>query len=308
MTVPAPNPDKGDSTFPALPGQRDQRHQPGLTKSSFSAENLNYQVVSPGARVRPCTIQMNDRANPSTMEDKAEPRYNAVLPVRVFGVDADDHAFSQKATTVNISRHGAEISGLDEHLNPGDVIGVHVGGGKAHCEVIWVTRAGHRPQIEVGIQLARGQACPWLDELEKQIASGALPSPRALLEPKDRRRFTRHRISFPIEIQDDKGAYVSMKTQTEDMSGRGCYIRMMLPFPVGQCLQITFWLNSQRTQTAARVATCDGGVGMGIEFTGLDEAEQKELQGQIEGIAGESGEVTLTAEMTDGDSSIIRGV
>lgn len=256
----------------------------------------------------PGTIKINDRATPAKMEDKAEPRYNAVLPVRVFGVDADNHAFSQKATIINICQQGAEISGLDEHLKPGDLIGVHVGDRKAHCEVIWITRAGHRRQVEVGIQLARGQACPWLHELERQIASEAGPTPRARLEPKDRRRFTRHRIPLPIEIQDDNGAYVSMKTQTEDMSGRGCYIRTMLPFPVGQRLQITFWLNSQRTQTAARVTTCDGGVGMGIEFTGINEAAQKKLQEQIESIAGESGEVAPDEEMTDGDLNIMRGL
>ena len=37
------------------------------------------------------------------------------------------------------------------------------------------------------------------------------------------------------------------------------------------------------------VRSCDGGVGMGIEFTGLDEATQERLQQQVETMAAEGG-------------------
>ena len=59
----------------------------------------------------------------------------------------------------------------------------------------------------------------------------------------------------------------------------------MQPLPVKQILDITFWLNSEKIQTAAIVRTCDGGVGMGIEFIGLDESTQKQLQEQVEAMA-----------------------
>jgi hypothetical protein len=62
----------------------------------------------------------------------------------------------------------------------------------------------------------------------------------------------------------------------------------MMPLPVGAILNIMFWLNSERVETAAIVRTCHGGVGMGIEFTGLDEATRRELQQQIENLAGEA--------------------
>ena len=45
---------------------------------------------------------------------------------------------------------------------------------------------------------------------------------------------------------------------------------------------ISFWLDSERVQTTAVVRTSDGGVGMGIEFTGLDEVAQQQLQRQVE--------------------------
>ena len=79
-----------------------------------------------------------------------------------------------------------------------------------------------------------------------------------------------------------------MRTKTADMSGTGCYIETMLPLPVGKTLSITIWLDSEKINTTAIVRTCDGGVGMGIEFTGLDEQTQNRLQQQVEAMAAES--------------------
>ena len=62
----------------------------------------------------------------------------------------------------------------------------------------------------------------------------------------------------------------------------------MMPFPVEKILDLTFWLNTRQIHTRAIVRTCDGGVGMGIEFTGLDEATQRQLQQQVESMAVES--------------------
>ena len=79
-----------------------------------------------------------------------------------------------------------------------------------------------------------------------------------------------------------------MRTKSADISGRGCYVETMLPLPVGKVLSITLWLDAQRVNTSGVVRSCDGGVGMGIEFTGLDEATQERLQQQIETMAAES--------------------
>jgi hypothetical protein len=71
---------------------------------------------------------------------------------------------------------------------------------------------------------------------------------------------------------------------TADIAGNGCYVLTLLPLPVKRKLTITFWLNSETVNTAAVVRTSHGGVGMGIEFTGLDEATQKRLQLQVESL------------------------
>jgi hypothetical protein len=69
----------------------------------------------------------------------------------------------------------------------------------------------------------------------------------------------------------------------------------MLPLPIGKLLNITFWIESERISTAAIVRSCDGGVGMGIEFTGLDDKTRERLQRQIETMAAETSENTQGA-------------
>jgi hypothetical protein len=69
----------------------------------------------------------------------------------------------------------------------------------------------------------------------------------------------------------------------------------MLPLPAGKLLNITFWIESERISTAAIVRSCDGGVGMGIEFTGLDDKTRERLQRQIETMAAETSENTQGA-------------
>jgi c-di-GMP-binding flagellar brake protein YcgR len=90
-----------------------------------------------------------------------------------------------------------------------------------------------------------------------------------------------------------------MRTRTADIAGSGCYIETMLPLSVGTILMITFWLNSEKVRTTAIVRTCDSRMGMGIEFSDLDEATQKQLQRQVETIAIESEADASGAEITD---------
>jgi hypothetical protein len=84
------------------------------------------------------------------MAAKSEARFSVDLPIRVFSVDADEYKFSQIARARNISDHGTKLSGLEKHLKPGDVIGVHLGDTGARCHVIWVVDAAEVQKVEVG--------------------------------------------------------------------------------------------------------------------------------------------------------------
>ncbi len=228
------------------------------------------------------------------MSDNLEPRVTVDLTVRIWGMDADGRAFFQNAQAQNISDHGARLSGIEHPLKAGDVIGVQVGDKKARCKVIWVIDAGQLQKIQAGVQMLDGQPSPWQQEVaqaEKPRLAGAGSAGEAHSDTPSRalgkRRFERHKIAFPVEIGTDQGS-PHMHTQATDIGGRGCYVETRLPLQIGTALVVTFWLESEKVATSAIVRTSDGGVGMGIEFTGLNEETQLRLQRQLERMEGGS--------------------
>jgi hypothetical protein len=76
-----------------------------------------------------------------------------------------------------------------------------------------------------------------------------------------------------------------MQTNTADASGRGCYVESLVPLPLGTKLNITFWIESEKISIGGAIRASDPGVGMGIEFIGLDEKIKVRLQSHLEALA-----------------------
>jgi PilZ domain len=219
------------------------------------------------------------------MEHQTELSVKLDLQVRIWGM-ADGRPFFQNVHTQEISKRGAKISGIAHRLSVGDVIGVQFGDRKARVKVMWVIDAGQTQQTDAGIEMLEGQPCPW----QHQLAKPETPAPVAQATPRGRdlRRFGRHKIPFPVEIlQELSGS--RMRTQATDISGRGCYVETLMPLAKGTELSISFWIESEKITTPAIVRACDGGVGMGIEFTGLSDDVQKRLQQIVEKMDQQSG-------------------
>src|SRR5215467_6474432 len=101
------------------------------------------------------------------MTTSPEPRTDVDLTVRVFGMNSDGRPFFQQAYACNISGHGAKLSGIEQQLKTGDILGVQFGDKKARFRVVWVMDAGHLRKTEIGVQLLEGQTVPWPAELKK---------------------------------------------------------------------------------------------------------------------------------------------
>ena len=220
-----------------------------------------------------------------------EPRLDVNLPIRVFGMDAENRPFSQEAEARNISLHGAKVAGLEKQLRPGDVVGIQFAGQKTRCKVVWVVDAGPVQKIKAGVKMVEGQPCPWQKEMESPTPAPSPSSAPTAAAPaaqakEDKRRYPRQRVPLSIEIRDAQGG-APMKTKTADVNGTGCYVETMLPFQVGKIITIIFWLASEQISTSAVVRTCDGGVGMGIEFTDLEPSTQEKLQLQVNSMVDE---------------------
>ncbi|MBI3474480.1 MAG: PilZ domain-containing protein [Acidobacteria bacterium] len=194
------------------------------------------------------------------MTQQPEPRVTVDLPVRVWGMTADGRPFSQHARAQNISSEGALLAGIESELKVGDIIGVQCEEKKTRCTVMWVMNTGPIKKNQVGIKLLADQDCPWKAYLPMQGTT-------ATILESNRRKWPRHKISFPIELRDERFK-TPMRISATDVSGNGCYVESIMPLPIGTVLRVDFYLQNEHITITAVVRTCDPGVGNGIEFTG----------------------------------------
>jgi hypothetical protein len=206
----------------------------------------------------------------------AAPRSTLDLRIRVWGMGSDNQPFHQNATAQNVSATGACINGLEHELKVGDVIGVQYETKKARCKVVWVIEASGLKKVQVGVQLVVDQECPWLSQMPAEIR---LNLPAAA--PDNRRRFQRHKISFPLEFRDER-VNTPMRVNATDISGNGCYVETVMPLPVSTVLKVDFWIDQEHVSASATVRTRDPGVGMGIEFTGLPDDSKQRFQAHLD--------------------------
>jgi hypothetical protein len=207
------------------------------------------------------------------------PRASLDLKVRVWGMGANDQPFFQNAIAQNISSTGACIYGIEPELKVGDVIGVQYESRKARCKVIWVVDAGALKKTQVGVQLVADQDCPWTAALPTEMAV----EERTQARHDNRRKFFRHRISFPLELRDER-VNTPLRVNATDISGSGCYVETVMPLPIGTALRVDLWMGEDRVSPSAVVRTRDPGVGMGIEFTGMPEEGKKKFQAHLDKI------------------------
>jgi hypothetical protein len=205
------------------------------------------------------------------------PRATLDLKVRIWGMGANDQPFFQNAIAQNVSATGACIGGLESELKVGDVIGVQYEGKKARCKVIWTVDAGALKKIQVGVQLVVDQECPWLAVLPADMK----PDERMQQRHDNRRKFARHKISFPLELRDER-VNTPLRVNATDISGNGCYVETVMPLAIGTALRVDFWINDEHLSPSAVVRTRDPGVGMGIEFTGMTEENKKRFQAHLD--------------------------
>ncbi len=207
------------------------------------------------------------------------PRATLDLKVKVWGMGANGQAFFQNAMAQNVSATGACLYGIEHELKVGDIIGVQYEGKKARCKVIWVVDAGALKKIQSGVQLVADQDCPWAAVLPTDMK----PDERTMQRQDNRRKFARHRISFPLELRDER-VNTPLRVNATDISGNGCYVETVMPLEVGTTLRADFWIDQERLSPTAVVRTRDPGVGMGIEFIGLPEESKKRFQAHLDKI------------------------
>src|SRR5438309_9870099 len=209
------------------------------------------------------------------MEKRPESRVEADIPVRVWGMDADGKPFFQSGLAGSLSSEGAQLTHLHHCLRAGEIIGIQYGEKKARFKVIWANTSVAPRKNKAGVLILPDQTAPWTDlAADTRVKSKEGGS--------DKRRFSRHKVQFPMEISFPDPRRAHMQCSATDIGGRGCYVETRLPLPIESAVVITFWLGSEKIRTNAIVRTSDPGVGMGIEFTALGDQIQVKLQEYLE--------------------------
>jgi hypothetical protein len=190
---------------------------------------------------------------------------------------SNNQPFFQNAMAQNVSATGACLFGIEPELKVGDVIGVQYENRKARCKVVWVVDAGALKKTQVGVQLVLDQDCPWIAVLPADMKGDE----RTQQSHDNRRRFVRHKISFPLELRDER-VNTPLRVNATDISGNGCYVETVMPLAIGTAVRVDLWIDQERLAPSAVVRTRDPGVGMGIEFTGLPEEAKKRFQAHLD--------------------------
>jgi hypothetical protein len=171
---------------------------------------------------------------------------------------------------------------LEQPLKTGEVIGVQYESRKTRVRIAQVGDAVLPGKMLAEVEIVGGQPCPWADLMGRDGQNqGKAQTPG----DNNKRRFPRLRTHFPFELRDERGAGSAMKTHAADISGRGCYVETLVPLPLGTPLSITLWIDSDKIVTGAIVRSSDPGVGMGIEFTGLNDETKERLQNHLQKMA-----------------------
>jgi PilZ domain len=222
---------------------------------------------------------------------RREERIAARLSVRVWGMDANGKPFSETSNTLDITRNGARLSGLQCPLKQDEIIAIQHAKEKARFRVAWVGPPGTARSGQIGVVCIEPTKYIWgkpLNEFKPARQLGArVPSgffvgsePAAKAKEDERRDSTRYVCTGGAEFKNVESGFTNWGTLT-DVSEAGCYIETMHPLPVRTLLDLHLHARNLDILSRAVVRSSDPNVGMGIEFIQLSPEDKQRLTSLI---------------------------
>jgi PilZ domain len=212
------------------------------------------------------------------MGKRREPRTEVAIPVRIFGTDADGRVFSENVVTVDVSRSGAKITGIQARIKPGEIIGITHGTQKSRFKVSWAGQPGTPGAGQIGVL----NTTP-----EKSIWDVPLPAPAVdsfrHQSSSDRREYPRMQCVNSVQLQPD-GQSAPIWGKASDLSIGGCFVGMPVPLQNGTKLKISMWLDQAKLTLKGKVVNSRPGFGIGVQFVEIKEPEAVQLRQFLQGI------------------------
>jgi hypothetical protein len=205
------------------------------------------------------------------MGKRREPRKEIRVPVRIFGTDSGGQIFSEKVFTVNVSRQGVQLSGVQSQPNLDEIVGVTYGQTKAHFRVKWVGKRGSPQEGKMGLLNLSPEKSLWDFPLPPPAFDGSVRDAR------DRRASPRMKCTNSAEVYPS-GETAPIRTRTADLSLGGCFMEMPNPLPKGTQIKIALWVKDLKLWAKAEVVTSTPGFGIGVKFTEMTEQDRNQLR------------------------------
>jgi len=211
------------------------------------------------------------------MGKRREPRKVIRVAVRIFGTDSSGQIFSEQVFTLNVSRQGVELSGVQAQPNLDEIVGLTYGVTKAHFRVKWVGQRGSAMAGRMGLL----NLSP-----EKSLWDFPLPPPgfdESVRDARDRRASSRVKCTNSVEVYPT-GEPAPIRTRTSDLSVGGCFLEMPTPLAKGRQIRIALWVKEFKLWANGEVVTSTPGFGIGVKFTEMTEQDRNQLKQFLESL------------------------
>ena len=214
------------------------------------------------------------------MERRREQRIAIILPVRLWGIDRNGEEFTQIARTIQISKRGGILEGVDRFKGPGEVFLLQYRERRARFQVVWVGHHGTNKEGQVGIRCLDSEKFSWgvvALKLPKIVFSGENDAKKA---DDQRRRYMRYGCNGSATIRVD----MSVSAVVSDISLGGCFVNTNAPFPVGTPVGLLLTVNNTSVRVKGMVQATDEN-GMGVAFSAITAEEGLYLQKIVNEVA-----------------------
>jgi hypothetical protein len=232
------------------------------------------------------------------MSRRREPRVEMNMDVTVWGMDRYGKPFVQHARTLNATRGGARLLGID-CVSQGETVGIQHAGEKSRFRVVWVGRVDSPRAGQVGVQCLEDKTI-FVQErpvrgiefnLEKigSLASALEAARRMHPAKKDalpsRRKYPRYHCTGGVEIRRPEDEH-SVRGNVSDLCLTGCYVETVSTLAVGTNVLFELRLQDLVIRGRAVVRTSHHAVGMGLAFQHLSPEDQQHLEFLTGSLAG----------------------
>lgn len=198
------------------------------------------------------------------MGNRREQRTKIALPVKIHTRDAENRPRIEMACSLDVSPHGARLSGVRAGRELGEVLYLERGKKKAFYRVVWVGSKQDGRDAQVGLQCVEQDVSIWGVDLlpgEDERYESIKPS------ESDRRKAQRYPCPGTVHIFQE-GQNEPAFGELADINSAGCYIRMASPPASGTRVRLALKIPTHQTEFSLRgsVNSSQRAMGMVVNF------------------------------------------